>query len=92
MHMPDADITAAFHAPEGIVWCNAGGRDDDYITVDYDMLDGTYSLTYHPKACPVTTPCFTLTHAAIALRDAGYSFPQITKILDGAFLSAKEAV
>lgn len=87
--MPESDIAAMFQSPEKYTWSNVGGRDDDYITVDYDALDGTYSLTYHPKACPVTTPCFTPAHAAIALRDAGYSFPQISKILELAYSDAR---
>lgn len=67
-----------------------GGRDDQYITVAYDVADGTYSLTYHPMAKSITTPCFTQNHAVIALRDAGYSFPQIGAILNDAYLAGKK--
>lgn len=83
------DITSAFQSPTDHVWTIEQGCDDQYVTAQYDVADGTYSLTYHPRACPVTTPCFTPAHAAIALREAGYSFPQISKILDGAYHLAR---
>lgn len=88
--MPEEDITTVFVSPGSYQWTNEVGRKDEYITAEYDMADGTYSLTYHPQVCPVTTPCFTGMHAAIALRDAGYSYPQICVMLDGARADARK--
>lgn len=64
------------------------GRQDKYITVDYDVADGTYTLTYHPNMGEWIARHFTQHHAVLALRDAGYSFPQITKILDSSYSEA----
>lgn len=75
-----------FKSPEDI-WVDpeSPGREDQYITAVYDVADGTYSLTYHPMANDVTTNHFTQHHAVLALRDAGYSFPQIVKILETSY-------
>ena len=95
--MPDGEMKEFMFRP-GTEWvdpeaCICGkGRDDNYITAQYDVADGTYSLTYHPLATDVTTHHFTQHHAVLALRDAGYSFPQIVKTLNESFEQAHSKV
>lgn len=60
------------------------GRTDNYITAAYDRTDNTFSLTYHPTRGAITTHHFTTSHATLALRDCGYSFDRISRILDQA--------
>lgn len=79
-----------FKSPADIWPVDTGdaGRDDQYITVKYDVTDGTYSLTYHPSLGEWTAHHFTAHHAVLALRDVGYSFPQISRLLEETYKEA----
>ena len=92
MNQQDGEYREVQFKSPADVWPNGDpddpGRDDKYITVEYDLSDGTYTLTYHPNMGEWKMPHFTQNHAVLALRGAGYSFPQIAKILDETYNEA----
>ena len=68
------------------------GEGNGRVSVSYDGLEATFTLTYHPQEQSVESPGFTQYHAVTALRDAGYTDEQIGSMLNAALVESKLAM